>query len=105
MPNSELPRTLAPSLAQRLLAEGVRPLREAAQEAGLDPPPATKSMLRWSISGKHGHVLETIRVAGRVVTSPQAVVRFIEATQPSNPIAVQSIDRVASERILKTHRL
>lgn len=63
--------------AARLLGEGTMPLVEAAREAGLRPVPSLRTLLRASITGR----LESLRVAGRRVTSVPAVVRWVAAQQ------------------------
>lgn len=62
---------------RRLLAEGIRPLAEAAQSAGLQPVPSAKTLRRAALSGR----LESLLVAGRRVTSSLAVVRWIALEQ------------------------
>lgn len=64
-------------VTQRLLAEGAKPLLVAAREAGLNPAPTVKTLLRWTIAGTNGKKLERVRVGGRVLTSVAAVQRFI----------------------------
>ena len=61
----------------RLLAEGTRPLREAAALAGLSPVPSLKTLLRAASAGQ----LETLLVAGRKVSSPAAIARWVAASQ------------------------
>jgi hypothetical protein len=43
--------------------------------------PNFSTIWRWTRKGIRGEVLETYRIGGRVVTSHQAVHRFLEATQ------------------------
>jgi hypothetical protein len=64
-------------IAERLMAEGTRPLVDAARDARLQPVPSLRTLLRAAISGR----LESLKVAGRRVTSPAAVVRWVAAQQ------------------------
>ena len=69
----------------RLLAEGVMPLAKAAHDAGLRPAPSLRTLLRACLSGR----LESIKVAGRRLCSPAAIVRWISRSQQHRtPIAV-----------------
>ena len=97
--------SIAPSLAQRILDEGAQPLQAAARDAGLNPPPSLKTLLRWSISGVRGRKLETIRVGGRIQTSAAAVRRLIAATQPQRDAEVPVVagDRDEADRILTAY--
>ncbi len=61
----------------RLLAEGTKPLVEAAREAGLHPVPSLRTLLRAAIARR----LESLMVAGRRVTSPAAIVRWVAGQQ------------------------
>ena len=63
--------------AARLLHEGVNPLLHAAREAGLQPVPSHRTLLRAAIAG----TLESLKVAGRRVTSTAAIVRWIQGQQ------------------------
>jgi hypothetical protein len=60
-----------------LLAEGTVPLVDAARQAGLDPTPSLRTLLRAAAAGP----LETLLIAGRRVPSPTAIVRWIAAEQ------------------------
>lgn len=64
-------------IAARLLAEGTRPLIDAARDAGLQPVPSLRTLLRGTMSNR----LESLIIAGRRVTSPAAIVRWIAAEQ------------------------
>jgi len=78
---SPLPRddhtVLLNDTAARLLAEGTAPLVGAARQAGLDPTPSLRTLLRAATAGR----LETLLVASRRVTSPAAIVRWVAAQQ------------------------
>ena len=76
-------RTKKASVIERLATEDLIDLHEAA---AMFPVPATRkkphycTMLRYCNAGKRGVVLESFRAAGRVVTTKQAVTRFLDAT-------------------------
>lgn len=75
-----LTATLTGPLADRtarLLDEGTMPLVEAATEAKLRPVPSLRTLLRASIAGR----LESLKVAGRRVTSVQAIGRWVAGLQ------------------------
>lgn len=75
------PHADTPSATARLLAEGTKPLVDAAREAGLHPVPSLRTLLRAAIGGR----LESLIVAGRRVTSPAAIVRWIAGQQRNQP--------------------
>ena len=62
-----------------ILTEDVLTLAEAARAIPTRPHFAT--LWRWTQKGLRGRKLETYRIGSRVVTSAQAVHRFLEATQ------------------------
>lgn len=76
MPSTEHSQS-CPDNAARLLAEGVQPLVDAAKEAGLRPVPSLRTLLRASISRR----LESVKVAGRRLTSAPAIVRWVSRQQ------------------------
>ena len=53
------------------------PLTEGFAEAGIDAH--VKTLLRWAIRGCRGVKLETVRLGSSVMTSRQAVSRFLSA--------------------------
>ena len=63
--------------AAHLLAEGTAPLVDAARLAGLQPAPSLRTLLRAAAAGR----LESLLVAGRRVTSPAAIVRWVVVEQ------------------------
>jgi len=63
--------------ATRLLTEGTAPLVDAARQAGLHPTPSLRTLLRAATARR----LETLLVAGRRVTSPAAIVRWVATEQ------------------------
>ena len=71
--------TVVPSVTQRVLSDGARPLQQAARVAGLedDALPSHKTLIRAAISGK----LDAVKVAGRWLTRAAAIRRWIEAAQ------------------------
>ena len=44
-------------------------------------PPARSTVYAWANAGLRGVKLETIRVGRKVTTTPEAITRFLEATQ------------------------
>lgn len=93
------------SRVQRVLDEGARPLLVAAGDAGLRAAalPSLKTLLRAAISGK----LEAVKVAGRWLTSPPAVRRWIEAEQHRRERygAAAELDAAAADAVLDAHGL
>lgn len=57
------------------------PVVRAARSQGIDI--STKTALRWCIAGARGVRLESVKVAGRRLTSRAAMRRLIVATQRS----------------------
>ena len=97
----------AQSLANRLFDEGVMLIVRAAQAEGVRV--SSKTALRWCIAGVRGVRLESVKVAGRRVTSRAAFRRFVAATQPASPTQPMPtraiLDRDATDRILRTYGL
>lgn len=62
-----------------LLAEDIRSLSQAAAE--IPSQPHFSTVLRWSQRGINDVRLETYKIGGRLITSRQAVDRFLHATQ------------------------
>lgn len=62
-----------------ILTEDIRTIAEAAREIPTRPCFAT--VWRWTTRGVKGRKLETYKVGSRVVTSTQAIHRFLEAIQ------------------------
>ena len=91
--------------AQRVLDEGARPLLVAAADAGLrqDACPSLKTFLRAAIS----HKLEAVKLAGRWLTSPAAVRRWIEAEQHRRDRygSAAGIDPAAADTVLGAYGL
>lgn len=96
-------RTRPLSVAQRILDEGAQPLLDAAVSAGLsgDALPSLKTLLRAAISRK----LEAVKVAGKWLTSPAAIVRWIEGSQGRRESLGQQLDRTAADEVLAAHGL
>lgn len=65
--------------AALLLAEGTLPLVQAAEAARLCPVPSRRTLLRAAADQR----LESLRIAGRRVTSPAAIVRWVARQQPA----------------------
>lgn len=61
----------------RLLSEGTMPLVDAARQAGLQPVPSRRTLLRAAAAGR----LESLLVAGRRVCSPAAIARWVACQQ------------------------
>ncbi len=74
-----MPATL--TTTQRILSEDVLTLHEARNE--LKPifgkRPDKTTLYRWCLRGIDGTKLEHVRIGGRIITSRQALTRFIEA--------------------------
>jgi len=62
-----------------ILTETVCSLGDAAKIVPTSPCFAT--IWRWTQRGSRGHKLESYRVGGQLITSHEAVNRFLEATQ------------------------
>ena len=92
----------AHAIAFRLLEEGTFPLVQAAQQAGLTPVPSLRSLLRAAITGR----LESLKISGRRVTSPQAVARWVVAQQAkrANPAPLAQT-RIEAEAVLERYGL
>ena len=75
--HNDVPTDSETDNAIRLLSEGTSPLVSAAREAGLRPVPSHRTLLRAAVAGR----LESLLVAGRRVTSPAAVVRWVVTEQ------------------------
>lgn len=65
----------------KLLQEDVITLRQAARQFPKTRRPHTQSLWRWARYGLRGTKLESLKIGHQIVTSKQAVTRFIEATQ------------------------
>jgi hypothetical protein len=81
--NENMPKTSQASNAH-LLTEDLLTLKEATK--AVPTPPGSKplhfaTLWRWTQRGLKGRKLETYRIGSRVVTSTQALHRFLEATQ------------------------
>ena len=92
-----------PSLADRLLDEGIKPIVVAAAEEGIKI--SAKTALRWALKGTARAQLESIRVAGRRMTSRAAIRRFLNAQQGDNSPTVPAIDQRAADEVLEAHGL
>lgn len=73
-----MPATITTS--QRILSEDVLTTREACEEfTPLFGKPIDRTTLyRWALKGIQGVKLEHTKIGGRIVTSRQAINRFIE---------------------------
>lgn len=91
------------STARRVLAEGACLAREAARLAGLaeEVTPSNKTFLRALVSGK----LEGIKIGGRWLTSPGAVLRWIEASQERRVALAPSLTSEDADAVLAAHGL
>ena len=73
------------SAVYKVLAEEVVTLREARNElfrvTGRRPDKTT--LYRWALRGVGGTKLETVRIGNRLLTSKQALTRFIAARSAS----------------------
>ncbi len=100
-PNTDIAGAPAPTVAERVLAEGAQPLLAAARAAGLldEALPSTKTLLRAAISRK----LDAVKVAGRWLTSAAAIRRWVEAAQHRRDRF--GIDAVAADRVLEAFDL
>lgn len=61
----------------RAIFAGIRPLVDAAREAGLHPVPSLRTLLREVIAKR----LDLLLIAGRLMTSPATIVRWVAAQQ------------------------
>lgn len=71
-----------------LLTEDVISLTEARNflpEVEGQKRPHVSTVWRWSLRGVGGVKLETVKIGSRIVTSKQAVTRFIAAITESRP--------------------
>ena len=77
--------SVAESAVYKVLAEEVVTLREARNElfrvTGRRPDKTT--IYRWALRGVGGTKLETVRIGNRLLTSKQALTRFIAARSAS----------------------
>lgn len=71
------------SPAGNLLAEELVPVTRAGQFCPSRPDPST--VCRWALKGARGIKLESIRVGGKVMTSKEAVQRFLAACNARVP--------------------
>lgn len=60
-----------------LLTEELCSMAEVAQELKVH----VASVHRWRVRGVRGAKLETVRIGGKILTSRQAVTRFLQQTQ------------------------
>ena len=70
---------------QRILSENVLTLKDAASEIGnlIGRRPDKTTIYRWCLRGVGGVKLESVRLGNRILTSRQAITRFIEARSRS----------------------
>ncbi len=66
---------------QRILSEDVLTTKEACEELRpiFGKPIDRTTLYRWALKGIQGNKLEFTKIGGRIVTSRQAITRFIEA--------------------------
>ncbi|MCA9137861.1 MAG: DUF1580 domain-containing protein [Planctomycetales bacterium] len=66
---------------QQVLTEDVLTLQDARNELRhfLGHRPDKTTLYRWCLRGVRGVKLEHVRLGGRIITSRQAITRFIEA--------------------------
>ena len=66
---------------QRILSENVLTLEQARGELEicLGTRPDKSTVYRWCLKGVGGNKLESTRIGGRIITSKQALTRFIAA--------------------------
>ena len=89
--------------AHNLLAEGLIDFSEAAGDfrdaRGRKPHVAT--LRRWAKNGCRGHRLETMLLGNRVMTSRQAVARFLAAINggpaPATTVATSAAERAGEQ--------
>ncbi|MCA9136902.1 MAG: DUF1580 domain-containing protein [Planctomycetales bacterium] len=67
------------NIASRILTEDMLSLGQAAREFPGGVHPAT--VYRWQQRGVKGVRLETYRIGAKLVTSKQAIARFLDALQ------------------------
>ena len=91
------------SVVARILSEGARPARDAMRALGVSESilPSSKTFLRAFVSRK----LAGVKVGGRWLTSPGAVLDWIEASQPRRDALIPAIDRDAADKILASYGL
>lgn len=61
----------------QILTEDAISLREAAQE--LPRPVSSSTIYRWALRGVRGRKLETVHIGAQIITSRQAMTRFLAA--------------------------
>lgn len=66
---------------QKVLSEDVLTAKEACEELRpiFGKPIDRTTLYRWALRGIQGNRLEFTKIGGRIVTSRQAIARFIEA--------------------------
>lgn len=66
---------------RRILTEDTLTLQDAADDVAsfIGRRPDKTTMYRWCLRGVRGVKLEHVRLGGRIITSRQAITRFIEA--------------------------
>ena len=72
--------SVAPTNVQRVLSEDVLCLKDARKELALllGHHPDKTTLYRWCLRGVGGEKLEHVRIGNRILTSRQALTRFIE---------------------------
>lgn len=77
------PKSEASVIIQLILSEDVLTLEQARGElaAFLGKRPDKSTVYRWCLKGVGGNKLESTRIGGRIITSKQALTRFIAASQ------------------------
>jgi hypothetical protein len=75
------------SATQRILSEDVLTLNDARNELRhvLGKRLDKTTLYRWCLKGVDGTKLQHIRLGGRILTSRQALTRFIESRSEANP--------------------
>lgn len=84
-------------MTERIYDEGLFSVIEAAKHVGVQI--SAKTALRWCLHGIRGVRLESVKVAGRRMTSREAIRRFITATQREQD-RPDVLDQQAADRIL-----
>lgn len=84
--------------------EALLPIREAC-ERRLGFRPSSATLHRWRLRGVRGHRLPVVKVGHFVLTSVEAVDRWVAATQPLlTPLSAPPIDDgiARAEQLLKS---
>lgn len=71
------------SPTQKVLSEDVLTTKQACEELRpiFGKPIDRTTLYRWALRGVKGRRLEYTKIGGRIVTSRQAITRFIEASR------------------------